>query len=109
MSEKQKPYSLLNWEKARDEGRLVIEKPESPIAHRQFNLTLRATQILKAFKDCLRAGEYEDTKDEELMKVYKALVDYLLRRNPTLVEPMYRHFKGRLEKYYIERKNATRR
>lgn len=109
MEDKKIPYPLLEWQRAMDEGRLVIAKEESPLAHRQFSLTLRPKQILRAFKDCLKAAEYDDAKEEELMRVYKALVDYLLQRNPKLVEAMYRHFKGRLEAYYKERTNRVRR
>lgn len=109
MEDKKIPYPLAEWLKAQAEGRLVIAKEESPLAHRQFSLTLRPKQILRAFKDCLKADDYSDTKEDELMRVYKAIVDYLLQRNPKLVEPMYRHFKARLEAYYKERRNTVRR
>lgn len=109
MEDKKIAYPLVEWLKAKEEGRLVIAKEESPLIHRQFSLTLRPTQILRAFRDCIKADEYDDAKEDELMRVYKNFVDYLLKRNPKLVEPMYRHFKGRLEKHYMERRNSVRR
>lgn len=109
MDDKKIPYPLVEWMKAKEEGRLVIAKEESPLAHRQFNLTLRPKQILMAFKDCIKVNEYDDTKEEELLRVYKNFVDYLLERNPKLVEVMYRYIKVRLESHYRARKNSVRR
>lgn len=109
MDDVKKPYPLVEWLKAQEEGRLVIAKEESPLAHRQFSLTLRPKQILRAFRDCLKVNEYDDSKEEELIRVYKNFVDYLLERNPKLVEVMYRHIKVRLESHYKARKNSVRR
>ena len=109
MSEDKKiPIPLANWLKAGEEGRLIISKEDSKLAHRQFNLTLRPKQIMRAFKECLKLEEYDDATEEELLKLYKVLVNYMLNRNPKLVEAMYRHFKGRLEAYYRERERSRR-
>lgn len=108
MEGEKKPYPLLNWLKAQEEGRLVIAK-ENPLEHRQFSVTLRPTQIVRALKDCIKAGDLDGMKEEDLLTLYRVLVDYLLRRNPKLVEALYVHFKGRLERHYKARRDSIRR
>lgn len=100
--ETKKPYHLLAFEKAVEEGRIVIDKRDGK-EHRRFNITLRPSQVSKAFKDCLNKNELEDYSEKELLLISKKLIDLLIKKNAMNSDILYRHFRGRLEKFYKER------
>jgi hypothetical protein len=108
MKPKQKPYHLLAFEKAMDEGRVMIDNRDGK-EHRRFNITLRPSQVAKSFKDCLNKNELDDYSEKELILIAKKVIDLLIKRNSINSDILYRHFRGRLEKFYKERTKNRRR
>lgn len=107
-TEKQKPYHLLAYERAVSEGRIMIDNRDGK-EHRRFSLTLRPTQLAKSFKDCLNKKEFDSVSEDELVLITKKLLDHLIARNSENTDKFYRHFRGRLEKFYRERTKNRKR
>lgn len=105
--EQKKPYHLLAFEKAIEEGRIVIDKRDGR-EHRRFNVTLRPSQVAKSFKDCLNKNELDDYSEKELILIAKKLIDLLIKKNGINSDILYRHFRGRLEKFYKDRTRQRR-
>lgn len=95
-----KPYSLLGYEKAREEGRLVIEKKKTGREHRSFPCTLLPSQVAKTFKATLTKGELADYNRNELMIISKRLMDQLIDNDEENLDLLYKHIRPRLERFY---------
>lgn len=102
------PYAKLAWDKAVEEGRIMIDNRDDK-EHRRFSVTLRPSQVSKSFKDCLNAGEFDEYNEKELLIITKRLIDLLGKRNPENFDIISRSFRKRLEGHYRDRARARRR
>ena len=56
-------------------------KPEEKdLDHRRFTFTPLASQVRSAFRKGLWLGEHDDASEEELMAIYRSLIDVMDRQ-----------------------------
>lgn len=105
---KKKPYGLVAFEKAMEEGRVMIDNRDGK-EHRRYSITLRPTQVLRSMKDCLTKKEYDASNEDELLATAKKMIDTLININSENSDILYRHFRGRLEKHYRSKRSSRQR
>lgn len=85
-------------------------KPEEKdLDHRRFTFTPFASQIRSAFRKGLWLGEHNDAEGEDLLAIYRSLVDVLDKEYPELVGKMYDKLRPKAERYYKNRNKQTNR
>ena len=92
-----------------DESHPNPKPEEKDLDHRRFTFTPFASQIRSAFRKGLWLGEHNDAEGEDLLAIYRSLVDVLDKEYPELVGKMYDKLRPKAERYYKNRNKQTTR
>jgi len=65
--------------------------------------------VRSAFRKGLWLGEHDDASEEELMAIYRSLIDVMDRQYPQCFGKMYDKIRPKVERYYRERNKQTKR
>ena len=85
-------------------------KPEEKdLSHRQFTFTPLASQVRSAFRKGLWLGEHDDADGEDLLAIYRTLVDVIDKQYPSLTGKMYDKLRPKAERFYKNRNKQTTR
>ena len=82
---------------------------EKDLDHRRFTFTPLASQVRSAFRKGLWLGEHDDASEEELMAIYRSLIDVMDRQYPQCFGKMYDKIRPKVERYYRERNKQAKR
>lgn len=82
---------------------------EKDLSHRQFTFTPLASQVRSAFRKGLWLGEHDDADGEDLLAIYRTLVDVIDKQYPSLTGKMYDKLRPKAERYYKNRNKQTTR
>ena len=100
--------NIIPWTKWTPEHN-TPQPEEKDLDHRRFTFTPLASQVRSAFRKGLWLGEHDDASEEELMAIYRSLIDVMDRQYPQCFGKMYDKIRPKVEKYYRERNKQTRR
>lgn len=82
---------------------------EKDLSHRQFTFTPLASQVRSAFRKGLWLGEHDDADGEDLLAIYRTLVDVIDKQYPSLTGKMYDKLRPKAERFYKNRNKQTTR
>lgn len=92
----------------RDESHPNWGEEKKDLDHRRFTFTPLASQIRSAFRKGLWLGEHDDAEADDLMAIYRTLVDVIEKNHPEQVGKMYDKLRPKVEKFYKERNRKYR-
>lgn len=82
---------------------------EKDLSHRQFTFTPLASQVRSAFRKGLWLGEHDDADGDDLLAIYRTLVDVIDKQYPLLTGKMYDKLRPKAERFYKNRNKQTTR
>ena len=101
--------NIIPWTKwSPEHGTPPPEEREKDLDHRRFTFTPLASQIRSAFRKGLWLGEHDDAEADDLMAIYRTLVDVIEKNHPEQVGKMYDKLRPKVEKFYKERNKRYR-
>lgn len=92
----------------RDESHPNWGKEEKDLDHRRFTFTPLASQIRSAFRKGLWLKEHDDADGDDLLAIFRNLVDTIDRTHPEVIGDCYEKLRPKVEKFYKERNRRYR-